>query len=114
MSSIQRLGASRTFLLALPLAKKFVPLSPSVGAVRVWLACERESDWPMQPWLSEARMVSEHPAAWAHTGRLGICGHTGRDLRLGCGISSHFCTMGLPHDLENVLLLVSATRPAQQ
>lgn len=45
-------------------------------------------------------MVSEHHVAWAHTGRLGISGHTGRDLRLVCGIWSHFGVTVLPPDLE--------------
>lgn len=45
-------------------------------------------------------MVSEHHVAWAHTGRLGISGHTGRDLRLVYGIWSQVCVTVLPPDLE--------------
>lgn len=81
-------GPSRT----LSLVQKFVHLCPSVYAVRACLACQRESDWPRQSWLSEARVVSECHVVWAHAGRLGLYGHTGRDLCLGYAI--WFMTQG--------------------
>lgn len=61
-----------------------------------FLASEREWGQPRQPRLGEAQVVSEHPGVWAHRQRLGLCGHTGRDLRLGCGIWSHTYGFGPP------------------